>query len=175
MQIGMECMDRTCAFTGHRASKLPWGFREDDPRCLYLKQMIYDTAEAVYQAGVRHYICGMANGCDLYFCEAVLRLREEHPDITLEAAVPFARQAAHWPPSARERYDRLLRACDVCTVLQDAYTDDCMLRRNRYMVDRADLLIAAFSGKSGGTMSTIRYALSRGLEIIELPVVSSPR
>ena len=27
----------TCCFTGHRPDKLPWGVREDDPRCTDLK------------------------------------------------------------------------------------------------------------------------------------------
>ena len=26
-----------CAFTGHRPDKLPWGIRENDPRCADLK------------------------------------------------------------------------------------------------------------------------------------------
>ena len=30
-----------------------------------------------------------------------------------------------------------------------------MLRRNRYMVDRSSLLIAAFDGTLGGTMYTV--------------------
>ena len=27
----------TCCFTGHRPDKLPWGIRENDPRCVDLK------------------------------------------------------------------------------------------------------------------------------------------
>jgi hypothetical protein len=46
------------------------------------------------------------------------------------------------------------------------------MRRNRYMVDSASVLIAASSGRSGGTMSTLLYALRRGCEIIELPIES---
>ena len=60
----------TCAFTGHRENKLPWRGDESDARCLRLKQQIYDAAEAVYCGGIRHYICGMANGCDFYFAAA---------------------------------------------------------------------------------------------------------
>ena len=86
----------TCSFTGHRASKLPWGFHENDPRCITLKQQIYDAVEAVYDSGIRHFICGMANGCDMYFGEAILQLKETHKDVTLEAAIPFAGQADHW-------------------------------------------------------------------------------
>lgn len=163
-------MDRakTCTFTGHRENKLPWRGNEDDPRCLRLKQQIFDAAEALYQSGYRHYICGMANGSDLYFGEAVLRLREEHPDITLEAAIPCEGQSRHWNEALRRRYDRLARECDYTTVIQKDYTPDCMLRRNRYMVDAASVLIAAYNGSPGGTRSTLLYAMRQGLQIIEL-------
>lgn len=53
LQGGIKLPDLTCTFTGHRASKLPWGYREDDPRCRELKRRIYDAAEAVCSAGVR--------------------------------------------------------------------------------------------------------------------------
>ena len=103
----------TCTFTGHRAEKLPWGYNENDPRCRRLKRTLYDTLEAVYESGFHRFICGMAEGCDLYFCEAVLALREDHPDITLEAAVPFAGQAEHWGAAQRQRYEALLARCDI--------------------------------------------------------------
>ena len=110
----MPDRERSCCFTGHRASKLPWGFNERDARCIELKRRIADAAEAVYGAGVRHYICGMANGCDLYFAEAVLELRERHADVTLEAAVPFEGQAARWEGELRQRYERVMDQCDSC-------------------------------------------------------------
>ena len=160
----------SCCFTGHRAVKLPWRFYEDDPRCEMLKQRIYDAASCVYASGIRHFICGMANGCDLYFCEAVLSLRSEHPDISLEAAIPFKGQASRWPREQRERYDRLIAECDERTVLQTQYTSDCLMKRNKYMVEHADILIAAFNGTPGGTFNTMRCAISSGLQIIELPI-----
>lgn len=160
----------TCCFTGHRAAKLPWRFDESDPRCALLKAKIADAAEAVYFSGIRHFICGMANGCDLYFCEAVLALRGEHPEISVEAAVPFEGQADGWPPALRRRYLRLLSDCDFQTLVCRAYTPDCLMRRNRYMVDSSSVVIAAYDGKPGGTMSTLLYAMRRGIEIIEIPV-----
>ena len=74
----------TCCFTGHRPSKLPWGTREEDPRCLALKRRIRDAVESAYEEGYCHFLCGMAQGCDLYFCEAVLALRERYPEVTVE-------------------------------------------------------------------------------------------
>jgi len=158
----------TCTFTGHRENKLPWRGDESDPRCVRLKEQIYDAAEAVYEGGIRHYICGMATGCDMYFGEAVLRLREEHPEITLEAAIPCEGQSARWSPELRRRYDRIVRECDYQTVVGREYTPDCMLRRNRYMVDASAVLIAAYNGSPGGTRSTLLYAMRQGLSVIQL-------
>ena len=160
----------TCAFTGHRENKLPWRDNEADPRCLRLKQQIYDAAEAVWRGGVRHFICGMANGCDFYFAEAVLTLREEHPDVTLEAAIPCEVLSARWTAAQRRRYDRLVRVCDYLTVIRKDYSPECMLLRNRYMVDASAVLIAAYNGRPGGTRSTLLYAMRQGIQIIELPM-----
>ena len=156
----------TCTFTGHRENKLPWRGDETDARCLRLKQHIFDAVEAVYHSGVRHYICGMANGCDLYFAEAVLALRAERPDVTLEAAIPCEGQTARWTAAQRRRYDAVAAECDYTTVLQRSYTPDCMLRRNRYMIDRSALLLACYDGHPGGTMRTILYAEDQQVPVI---------
>ena len=104
--------DNTCCFTGHRPQKLPWGENENDPACVALKEKLYDVCAALYESGIRHYICGMAAGCDTYFCEAVLRLREEHDGITLEAALPCEGQASSWSSASRLRYLNLVAQCD---------------------------------------------------------------
>ena len=68
-----------CCFTGHRPARLPWGEQENDPRCLAMKLQISRALERAWGAGCRHFICGMARGCDLYFAESVLALRQRRP------------------------------------------------------------------------------------------------
>lgn len=160
----------SCCFTGHRPEKLPWKKDEQDPRCLALKEALRDAITALYTSGCRHFICGMAMGSDLYFGEAVVALREEHPDIRLEGAIPFDGQSEKWDAASRQRYYRLAEECDKLTVLHNIYTPDCMMDRNRYMVDHADVLLAAYNGSKGGTQATMLYALRKGLEILEIPV-----
>ena len=48
--------ENTCCFTGHREYKLPWGSDENDPRCRKLQQQLFDAVDAVYAAGIRHFI-----------------------------------------------------------------------------------------------------------------------
>ncbi len=163
-------LENTCCFTGHRAVKLPWRYNEDDPDCRILKAVIDDLLTEAYAAGYRHFICGMATGIDTYFGEAVAALRTDHPDITLEAAIPFPGQEARFPKAQRERYARLRDACDTVTMLHEEKTSDCMMHRNRYMVDRSSLLIAVYDGKHGGTWNTVRYAEKQGRTVVVLPV-----
>jgi uncharacterized phage-like protein YoqJ len=166
----MRARQISCCFTGHRPGKLPWGTNEEDPRCIALRGRMQDAVEEAYRQGITHFICGMAQGCDLYFCEIALTLREKHPDVTVEAAIPCPTQADGWEASQKERYDRLVSACDYETVVQQVYGPGCMQRRNRYMVDHAALLIAVCTGVPGGTVKTVEYALRRGLTIVDLPI-----
>ena len=159
-----------CAFTGHRPGKLPWKNDESDLRCVALKAKLYAAVESAIQENVEHFICGMAEGCDLYFAETVIALKKRYGHISLEAAIPCPTQADQWSTAQRERYQKILAQCDYETVVQQEYTPDCMQRRNRYMVDHASLLIAVNDGLPGGTQNTILYALKRGLSIVDIPI-----
>ena len=156
----------TCCFPGHRPMKLPWGMNEDDPRCLKLKAELAARLEGLYELGFRRFLCGMAIGCDMYFAEAVLALREEYPDVCLEAVIPFGDQPGRWNEKQRRRYNSLIDRADRVTVLQTVYTGDCMMRRNRWMVDRSSVLLACYDGRPGGTMNTILYAERSGLRVL---------
>jgi len=158
--------EKTCCFTGHRPDKLPWGEDEDDPRCLRLKQSIARAVEEAYGAGIRHFISGMARGCDLYCAEAVLDLRDRYEDVTLECARPCEAQAENWPESEQRRYQQILDRCNYETLVQHRYDRFCMIRRNRYMVDHAGNLIAIYDGvPRGGTFQTLTYAMKQRLEV----------
>ena len=166
----MPARQESCCFTGHRPNKLPWKYDESDPRCLLLKRRIADAVETAWEEGCRHFLCGMAMGCDLYFCEAVLDLRRRRSGVTLEAAVPCPSQSDAWPAAQQERYRRLLDQCDYVTMVSAEYSPSCMQRRDRYMVDHSALLIAAFDGSAGGTRYTVEYALRRRISVVDLAI-----
>lgn len=168
MALQRICRENTCCFSGYRASKLPWGTNETDPRCAALKIKLYDVAEALYESGIRHFICGMANGSDMYFCEEILKLREDRGGITIEAAIPCEEQATRWDEATRNRYFRLVSECDYETLVEKSYTPECMRKRNDYMVDNSSVLVAVYDGRFGGTMHTVKYAEKMGLEIIQI-------
>ena len=162
----------TCCFTGHRPEKLPWGMDEQDPRCVAVKEQLTQAIQRAYDRGCRHFISGMARGGDLYFAEAVLKLRERHPEVTLECARPCETQADRWSPPERRRYRAILDQCNYETLVQHCYDRSCMMRRNRYMVDHSGHLIGLYNREpKGGTAATLAYAMRSGLEteIIDVP------
>ena len=171
----MEEKNLTCCFTGHRPEKLPWGGDESDARCLKLKEELACCIDGAYLAGCRHFICGMARGCDMLFAEAALALRGKHPEVTLEAAIPCDTQADGWRADERRRYEHLTAECDEVTFVAHAYSPGCMQRRNEYMVERSDVLIAVFNGTAGGTMNTILCAQRKGLRVITIDLVDYMR
>ncbi len=154
-----------CAFTGHRPERLSWGEDETDARCRALKLRLAQLVREAYGAGCRTFLCGMARGSDTYFAEAALAARPSCPGMRLVAMIPCPSQPCLWPEAARARYDALCAACDEVCVLESSYSSGCMLRRNRAMVDAADILITVFDGAGGGTAATVRYANRRGVTI----------
>lgn len=156
------------AFTGHRPEKLPWGSDETDPRCAALKIQLKRALRQAAESGMDTFACGMARGCDFYFAEAVLECREEGLDLRLEAWLPCPSQPSRWSEGDRLRYESLLQACDAVYMVEEVYSEGCMLRRNRAMIDRADALLTVWDGSHGGTQAAVRYAKSRGVKITGL-------
>lgn len=158
-----------CTFTGHRPERLPWGSDESDARCAALRTLIQRAVTQACADGFDAFLCGMARGCDMYFAEAVLAARETFPQIRLTAMIPCPTQPDAWPQADRARYARLLAACDAVCVLEPVYSDGCMLRRNRAMVDAAERVITVYDGgAAGGTAAAVRYAQRRGRELVRL-------
>lgn len=149
---------KRCAFTGYRPSKMPFGYDEEDRRCVAFKARLYRVIEEMIGEGCAHFLSGGAMGMDMYAAEAVVSLREKYPWVLLEMVSPFDGQADRWTPELRERRERLFRVADIVTVISHPYTKTCLFRRNRYLVDNADVMLAAYDGQPGGTAMTLEYA-----------------
>lgn len=158
---------KSCAFTGYRPEKLPFGSNESDPRCERIKQQLFCNILRLTREDVNVFISGMSRGADIWAAEIVLDLRETLPNRNLQlwAAVPYDRQALSWSISEQVRYRRILERADRVERLSQDYYNGCLQKRNRWMVDHATHLIAVYDGQPGGTKSTLDYARRKGLEI----------
>lgn len=160
----------SCCFSGHRSAKLPWGNDEYSPLCVRLKEEIAKAVAGLIGDGYRHFICGMAQGSDIYFAEAVIENIKNNTEISLEAAIPFEGHADSLSDEASCRYENILSYCCCISVFSEKYDMQCMQLRNMYMVDSSSAIVSVFDGQSGGTLSTLKYAKRRGLLVVGLPV-----
>lgn len=148
-----------CAFTGHRPQKFPWRYDETAPDCIRLKQVLFKEIVRLAAAGVTEFLSGMAEGTDTWAALAVLTLHNKNPALKLHCVLPCKSQADKWTDSARELYHSILAQADKITYVSREYTKDCMLERNRFLVDHAAFLLAVYNGElRGGTAATVRYA-----------------
>ena len=162
-------IERCCAFTGHRPKKFPWGYNEADIRCVTLKKAITEEIVKRVDAGYTDFLSGMAEGTDTWAALAVLALKKENPALKLHCVLPCEGQADGWSASARELYHSILVQADEVVYVSREYSKDCMLKRNRYLVDHAACLLAVYNGEwRGGTAMTVRYAQKLGREVIIL-------
>ena len=156
--LGYNCLMKTCCVTGNRPQKFPWKYGKGSKHKKYLADMAQQIDDLLGD-GYLHFISGGALGVDQDFAEAVLRAKRIYKPITLEIVVPCRTQAVLWSKAARLRYFSILERADKVIVLSEEYTSFCMQRRNEYMVDKSDLVLAFWNGEeSGGTWQTINYA-----------------
>ena len=157
-----------CAFSGHRPQRLPWGEREQDPRCIALKLRMEQELRRIIQQEGRLFLCGMARGCDTYFAEEVLRLRTAFPEIQFWAILPCRDQANRWSLEDQKRHAWICQESDRVVILQEAYSTGCMLRRNHWLTEHADCVMTVYDGGSGGTAWVVHEARRKQLPIIPL-------
>lgn len=146
--------EKTCCVTGHR--DIP---EEQMDR---IQKLLRQEILAAIEDGYTHFISGFAAGADLLFADIVAELKEIYP-ITLEAAIPYPGRMK----TPDETFQRLIRCCDTVKVHSDSYFKGCYMRRNRYMVDQSQRVVAVYNGRpTGGTAATVRYAKGKDVRVV---------
>ena len=137
---------KSCAFTGHRH------LRDD---CSFIK--IEEALRSLIERGVDTFYNGMAMGFDLLCAECILSLKKEFPEIRLICCLPCPNQDRYYSKIDKERFSKILNEADDKILLSEGYYNGCMLTRNRYMADLADVLVTYHREKTGGTAYTVQY------------------
>lgn len=161
-----------CAVTGHRPSRFKFKYSEDYSLCKKIKRAMFEQFKKLYdEQGVRWYYVGGALGVDMWASELILRLKEQpgYGDIELVVVLPFEGHDAKWDERSKRRMAFLRRMCSDCIVVAKEDCPESYIKRNCYMVDHADFLVAVYDNERSlrsGTMQTVRYAEQKNLSII---------
>ena len=150
---------KVCCVTGHR----------DIPaeRMAYVEQQLRREVLEAIEAGYARFISGFAEGTDLMFAAIVAEQKKLHPELFLEAAIPYAGRLK----TRNKQFHALLQACDGIKVMCREYTPSCFMQRNRYMARESQRVIAVYDGRDrGGTLFTMRYAHTLGREILVIRI-----
>ena len=146
LQIKTEENVRVCAFTGHR---------EIDEHFSVEKLNI--QIETLIKNGVDTFYNGGAMGFDLIAAKQILAFKEKYPHIKLVICVPYYGQEKYYAQEEKKAYANVCKNADEVVILSEHYYKGCNLARDRYMADRADVLIAYLKKTSGGTAYTVSY------------------
>ncbi len=120
---------------------------------------------------MRHVYVGGVLGVDMWAGEIALRLKETpgYGDLQLHTILPFTGHDARWDARSRERLAFLIRHSAECVTVGEGDSRESYLARNRYMVDRADVLLAVYDNERNlrsGTMYTVNYARKKSIPIV---------
>ena len=158
---------------GHRPKSFTWKYKETAPDCVLLKETLAAQIRLLADSGVTDWLSGMALGVDLRCAQIVLSLKEKNPALRLHCILPREGQEVKWPKAEQEQYHSMLKRADEVVYVSRDYHPDCMLERNRYMVDRASILLAVYNGTyRSGTAMTVRYAKEHGTKIMIIDPIS---
>lgn len=140
------------ACTGHRPAMLG-GYSKH-----IFDSLITVARSVIAELKPKKIITGMALGWDMAFACAAF-----HERVPYVAAIPCAGQERFWRQEHITLYQMLLDSAAEKVTVSKAYTHAAMQRRNVWMVDHCECLVALWNGSSGGTANCMKYAESKTL------------
>lgn len=172
----------TIAVTGHRPHLMfgyDWKNKGNQLLSARIKKVLLDTLRDARKQGYQQFrlVTGMALGTDQMFAYhgiTISRTDEFKDSLTVEAAIPFKGQESKWNQNSQKLYWKLVDACQEKKIVSDGgFTPRSMQVRNEYMVNKANILLSVYDGKSfGGTKNCIDYAKRKGVPVKDVGLQS---
>lgn len=166
-------MYKVCAITGHRPTRFPFKYDENNNGCKRIKKRIRDQLIQLYEQDFRQFWVGGALGVDMWAGEILLRLKEqpEYSEIQLMIALPFESHDTNWEVRSRRRMAFLIKHSTETVIVgkKEVPPAQNYRKRNEYIVDHADCLLAVYDNDRSirsGTGMTVNYARKKKLPII---------
>ena len=119
----------------------------------------------VEERGVRVFYTGGMGEFDELFARAVRSMKRECPSLRLALVMPYLTERLNLDKAFYEaQYDEIL----IPAELDGVHPKAAIGLRNRWMVERSDVVIAALHRDFGGAAEAVRYAENRGKEVVRI-------
>lgn len=142
------------AGTGHRPQKI----------VNYDLEVLTKFAKSKIPKETTKIISGMAIGWDTAIALAAIGSK-----IPLVAAIPFENQPIKWPKVDQDNWRFIVdNATEVVIISEGDYKPWFLQKRNEWMVDHSDRILALWDGSSGGTSNCFKYAVKKQVPIINV-------
>lgn len=147
-----------CCFTGHRPEKLNLSESQ-------IKAKLRIKISKAISEGYTTFITGMAPGVDIWAAEIVLEKKSVISDIKLICALPYPEFCKRKDYDYNLRAKRIIEQADLVKEVCPSYNKSVFQKRNIWMVDHSNLVLAVYNGTPGGTKNTIDYAEKNGIKV----------
>lgn len=159
------------SFTGHRPDKIA-GWKESKGVVeVAIRKALAEAIEGLVAEGADTFLSGMAPGVDLWAADEVLRLRGEGrigANVRLVLALPYPNFERSFRAEWRGLYADIVARADEVVCVSAGYHYGCYTRRNDFLADNADVVVAYYEGSEGGTRYTLRRAERGGKRVLNL-------
>ena len=95
---------KTCGFLSHVPTRFKFGWDEEDPLCIGLKQVLLQQIQFLRRAGCTSFYVVPDSGAGLWIGEILNLLRHDDPSQLLQCLLPHEEIGAKWSPELRDRY-----------------------------------------------------------------------
>ena len=143
-----------CCGFGHRVMLMDI----EKPLREVLERLVAERSVSVFYTG------GMGEFDDL-FARTVRSMKREFPSLRLVLVAPYLTERLNMDKAFYEAlYDEIL----IPAELDGVHPKAAIGLRNRWMVDRSDIVIAALHRDFGGAAEAVRYAEKAGKKVVRI-------
>lgn len=171
------------SYTGHRPNKLggySWNTEKNIEVINLIRSSMLTLLNSLKENEILEVFTGGALGIDQMTFEVANELKEKGFNIKTTLCIPFRKQYIKWNKQDIERYKHQIGIADKVIYVDEINkynpSRECigdykvwkLQKRNEYMVDNSDLVMAYWDGSSGGTKNCIQYAISLSIKVINI-------
>ena len=122
------------------------------------RKLLRDTIEKLISEGADEFLLGGYGAFDAMAARIVKELKEKYPHIRSVLVIPYIDR----------EYDRNLYDCSEYPPIEQVPKRFAILKRNEWMVDQSEILVAYVIYDWGGAVKTLEYAVRRKKRVLNI-------